>query len=125
MRCNIARPPLPPIPVSSVQTEPSSSSSAPSSSSSSNHNVNNKNIVCPVCNELVAAVRFAYHLEKDMNGGKRGTRKHYDYLRDETYERPRPKKEHVDPNPNSMIVKIRLRNGGNCRHFSSTISFSY
>jgi hypothetical protein len=47
-----------------------------------------------------------------MNGGKRGTRRHYDYLRDEVYDRPKPKKEFVDPFPDSFIVRIKMRNGG-------------
>lgn len=90
-----------------------SSSNIAHQTSSTNSSGGNRNVSCPICEELVGASRFAYHLEKCMNGGKRGTRKHYDYLHDEVMERPKPKKEFVDPHPNSMIVKIKLKNGGN------------
>jgi hypothetical protein len=72
---------------------------------------------CPICNELVAGRRFAPHLEKCMNGGKRGSKRHYDYLHDEPSSKVslKPKVEvveQVDPHPKSLVVRIKLRNGG-------------
>lgn len=71
----------------------------------------NKNVTCNICGEHVAGSRFAQHLERCMNGGKRGgTRKNFDYLRDKV--RVRPKKEIVDPYPQSPIVRIKMKQGG-------------
>jgi len=82
---------------------------------------------CPICHELVSGKRFAPHLERCMNGGKRGAKRNYDYLHDE----PAPAKPAVkakpietdqDPHPNSLIVRLKLKNGGNylalCTSFS-------
>ncbi len=79
-----------------------------SSSSSS------RNVTCPICNELVAGTRFAPHLEKCMNGGKRGSRKFNDALFEDSSGRaPKAAKVvEVDPYPTSLIVRIRLKNGG-------------
>ena len=83
------------------------------SSGSSNGTVN-----CPICSELVSGKRFAPHLEKCMNGGKRGSKRHYDYLHEETGSKTQLKPkvveivEQQDPHPNSLIVRLKLRNGG-------------
>jgi hypothetical protein len=65
-----------------------------------------------------------------MNGGKRGARRHYDYLHDVPstglpyYSKPRVKKEVVDPHPDSLIVKIKVKSGSksNIRYFSPSKS---
>jgi len=83
------------------------------SSGSSNGTVN-----CPICSELVSGKRFAPHLEKCMNGGKRGSKRHYDYLHEETGSKTQLKPKAVeiveqqDPHPSSLIVRLKLRNGG-------------
>lgn len=83
------------------------------SSGASNGTVN-----CPICNELVSGKRFAPHLEKCMNGGKRGSKRHYDYLHEETGSKTqlKPKSteivEQLDPYPRSLVVRLKLRNGG-------------
>lgn len=85
------------------------------SSSSSAMSINNsKTVTCPVCTELVAGTRFAPHLEKCMNGGKRNSRKYYDALTDDTGLRPTKvsKVVEADPHPNSLIVRVRMKNGG-------------
>lgn len=67
----------------------------------------------------MGAPRFAPHLEKCMNGGKRGTRKYSEVFLDESYLKPMPKKQvEVDPCPNSLIVRVKLRNGGMILGFS-------
>lgn len=100
---------------------PSSSSKGTgsvSSSQSSTAALASKTVVCQLCKEVVAGVRYAPHLERCMNGGKRGARKHYDFLHDNTsqslpyYSKPKPKKEFVDPHPDSLVVRIRFKNGG-------------
>jgi len=117
---------------------------------------------CPVCNELVSGRRFAPHLEKCMNGGKRGSKRHYDYIHDSssaknarasnvtksvepigsssslvpqsTREVVRPTnraigggKSVVDCFPNSLVVRIKVKNGvprGNtCRMGASLEEF--
>lgn len=68
-------------------------------------------VQCPLCLEHVAGTRFAPHLEKCMNGGKRGsigTRKP-DLYGDEVHTKV--KTVFMDPYPNSPIVRIKLRNG--------------
>ena len=60
-----------------------------------------------------------------MNGGKRGSKRHYDYLHDEPSSKVslKPKvevTELIDPHPKSLIVRIKLRNGGELL-FLSTI----
>jgi hypothetical protein len=81
---------------------------------------------CPICHESVAATRFAIHLEKCMNGGKRGSKRHYDYIRDDVYlnKTTKPKKEIIDPHPDSFIVKVKLRNGGEHKYFFSFHTFN-
>jgi hypothetical protein len=75
-------------------------------------------VSCPICTETVSGRRFAPHLEKCMNGGKRGSKRHYDYLHDEigTKALPKPKSsdalDQLDLYPSSLIVRIKLRNGG-------------
>eukprot|EP01038_Epipyxis_sp_PR26KG_P004900 gene4900-6861_t len=70
---------------------------------------------CPICKELVAGKRFAPHLEKCMNGGKRGARKYsevFDMNEIEQIKISKPKKvEPNDPYPNSLIIRIKIRNG--------------
>lgn len=89
-------------------------SSLPNSSSASvNSNGNSKFVTCNVCGELVIGKRFAPHLERCMTGGKRGQRRHYDALSYTSTTRTKPKKEQIDPFPNSPIIRIKLRNGGN------------
>ena len=84
-----------------------------------NYSSSQSNIVtCPVCYETVAGQRFAPHLEKCLNGGKRGglpSKKasgagcstnnmgiglpYYSQIKK------------VDPYPLSLIVRIRLKDG--------------
>lgn len=73
---------------------------------------------CPICNELVAGRRFAPHLERCMHGGKRGTKRHYDYLHDELGKSLVKAKssdviEPQDPHPKSLVIRIKLKQGGN------------
>ena len=87
-------------------------------SSSSSGTVN-----CPICNEIVSGRRFAPHLEKCMNGGKRGSKRHYDYLHDDVFggglgnkslskAKSMDSLELQDSFPHSLVVKIKLKNGG-------------
>ena len=79
-----------------------------------------KIVACPICGETVAGQRFAPHLEKCINGGKRGgglPKKsslpskgssqsagfHLPY-----YTAPRK----IDPHPSSLVIRIRLKDGG-------------
>jgi hypothetical protein len=55
-----------------------------------------------------------------MNGGKRGAKRHYDYLHDDGLSKlPKAKSgdvlEHIDPLPSALIVRIKLKNGGTTR----------
>jgi hypothetical protein len=59
-----------------------------------------------------------------MNRGKRYARRHYDFLRDEVAERPRPKKEIIDPHPESFVVKVKLRNGGELLRCMLTVTLN-
>jgi hypothetical protein len=70
-------------------------------------------VSCPVCAENVSGLRFAPHLEKCLNGGKRGSKRHYDCLQDEGLGKS-PKKVHknMDPFPNSLIVRFKMKGGG-------------
>lgn len=82
---------------------------------------------CPICHELVSGKRFAPHLERCMNGGKRGSKRNYDYLHDEPAPaRPAAKVKPVetdqDPLRNSLIVRLKLKNGG--KHLPLCITFS-
>lgn len=67
-------------------------------------------ISCPHCKQEIGGSRFATHLEKCMTGGKRGSRKHYDALDDQFFFQGRASK--IDPHPDSLIVKIKMRKGG-------------
>lgn len=90
---------------------------APASSSSGSSGMN-KTVICQLCKESVAGVRYAPHLERCMNGGKRGARRHYDYLHDTSAglpyynSKPKVKKEFVDPHPESLVLRFRVKNGG-------------
>ncbi len=85
-------------------------------------------IFCPMCNEQVAGTRFAPHLEKCMNGGKRGSRKYNDALFDDSmYRLPtKPRVAEIpDPYPSSLIVKVRLKQGGENNTPASICPLSY
>ncbi len=72
-------------------------------------------VACPICGDVVAGTRFAPHLEKCMNGGKRGSRKYFDVLGDDAMVGFRPPKVKVavpDPHPESLVVRIRMKYGG-------------
>ena len=69
-------------------------------------------VSCPRCSQAIGGGRFATHLEKCMTGGKRGSRKHYDALGDDFFFHGRTTKEKVDPHPESLVIKIKLRKGG-------------
>ena len=54
-----------------------------------------------------------------MNGGKRGSKRNYDYLHDESFGKPvaskPPKLAEVtipDPYPNSLVIRIKFKNKG-------------
>jgi hypothetical protein len=68
-----------------------------------------KPVACNICGKEIAGSRYAPHLERCMNGGKRGA-KRYDFLTDDL--RAKTKKDFVDPCPQSMVVKIKFRQGG-------------
>lgn len=74
--------------------------------------INLINVPCNVCGEEVSGLRFASHLERCINGGKRGGRKFYESLKDPVEPKPKIRKETVDPHPTSLIVRVKLRNGG-------------
>ncbi len=75
-----------------------------------------KPITCNICGEQVAGSRYAPHLERCMNGGKRGGRRYFDSLQDvRTVKVPKLKKD-VDPYPESLIVRIKFKDG--CKLFS-------
>lgn len=71
-----------------------------------------------MCNEMVSGRRFAPHLERCMNGGKRGSKRHYDFLHDDYGSRSlvKPKSsdalDQADLYPKSLIIRMQLRNGG-------------
>ena len=72
-------------------------------------------VSCPMCSEKIAGVRFAPHLERCMNGGKRGSRRHYESLQDNVKLSKSKKgalERSFDPYPNSLVVKIKLKSGG-------------
>jgi hypothetical protein len=89
------------------------------------------NVCCAICKESVSGSRFAVHLEKCMNGGKRGSRRFYESLDYHTtsYKAPKatnppPNKNLPDPYPDSLIVRIKLKNGvprGNSKRIGATI----
>lgn len=73
-----------------------------------------KPISCNICGEQVAGSRYAPHLERCMNGGKRGSRRYFDSLQDTKslkVSMSKVKKE-ADPYPESTIVRIKLKDGG-------------
>jgi hypothetical protein len=68
-------------------------------------------VACPFCQMPVSGNRFAPHLEKCLNGGKRAARS------TSSYEAPPPlekkvKPAPVDPYPQSLIIRIKLKNNG-------------
>jgi hypothetical protein len=75
----------------------------------------------------VAGSRFAPHLEKCLRGGKRGSRKsNFTEISLPYSNAPKIKLKIVDPLPKSMIVRVKMRNGGTiysnsivCYHHSS------
>lgn len=70
-------------------------------------------VSCPVCFEPVAGARFAPHLEKCMNGGKRVERRKASHaLLDDNKIPSKQKVEAVDMHPSSLIIRIKLQNGG-------------
>ncbi|KAJ1431503.1 hypothetical protein B484DRAFT_448327 [Ochromonadaceae sp. CCMP2298] len=69
-------------------------------------------VSCPVCAENVSGLRFAPHLEKCLNGGKRGSKRHYDCLQDEGMGKSLKKvHKNMDPFPNSLIVRFKMKGG--------------
>lgn len=68
-------------------------------------------VQCPLCLASISGSRFAPHLEKCMNGGKRGSlsnRKH------DSLDVVHVKKDKVvftDPFPESTVIRIKMRNG--------------
>ena len=68
-------------------------------------------IICSVCFEKVSGIRFAPHLEKCLNGGKRGGYKSYVPMSLPNYKVPKVVVERLDPYPNSLIIKIKMKNG--------------
>lgn len=84
------------------------STDGPQASSSSG--TNSRFVSCNVCGKDIAGGRFAPHLERCMNGGSRTTTGGFDLLPDTVREKP--KKEHIDPHPTSMVIRIKMRNGG-------------
>ena len=92
------------------------------------------NIVsCPVCYETVAGQRFAPHLEKCLNGGKRGglpskktsTGTNCNNSNNMGIGLPYYSQiKKVDPYPNSLIVRVKLKDGGKEISFVAIISHS-
>ena len=82
-----------------------------------------KIVACPICGETVAGQRFAPHLEKCINGGKRGgglPKKSFLPTKGSSqsagfhlpyYTAPRK----IDPHPSSLVIRIRLKDGGSTR----------
>lgn len=68
-----------------------------------------KVISCNVCGKDIAGSRYAPHLERCLQGGKRAVRRPSDLFPE---EQRKIKKEVVDPFPNSPVVRIKLRAGG-------------
>ena len=71
-------------------------------------------VQCPICLESVAGTRFAPHLEKCMNGGKRqslATRKYDGLYGDDWHTSKATKPVFTDPYPNSAIVRVKLKSG--------------
>ena len=92
-------------------------SSKPTSSSAHLMLVN-----CPVCEESVSGHRFAPHLEKCLRGGKRGSKRaSFAELMLPYTSSTKIKTITVDPYPNSRIVRIKMRNGGESYTALSTL----
>ncbi len=82
-------------------------------------------VQCPVCLEAVGGARFAPHLEKCLRGKQRrnnkinGTTNHVDNVRSKKFNfpslpiKPRKIRDTSDPHPNSLVIRIKLREGGN------------
>ena len=76
-------------------------------------------VTCPVCYATVAGTRFAPHLEKCLNGGTRGglpAKKASLSSSSNNMGIGLPyytQVKKVDPYPNSLIVRVRLKDGGN------------
>lgn len=72
-----------------------------------------KPISCNICGEQVAGSRYAPHLERCMNGGKRGSRRYFDSLQDSkpSSKLSKTKKDSGDPFPESFVVSIKLKDG--------------
>lgn len=82
-------------------------------------------VKCPVCTEAVGGSRFAPHLEKCLKGKMRRVQKlkrpgeepspalskRFDFPSIPT--KPRVIKEIVDPHPQSLIIRIKMKDGGN------------
>jgi len=66
---------------------------------------------CPVCLEQVSGTRFAPHLEKCINGGKRVSVSRTSYYDDAGWMQTK-KVPFTDPYPSSHIIRIKtMRNG--------------
>ena len=63
---------------------------------------------CPICTQLVAGSRFAPHLERCLGGGKRAGRAHFSSLEEIILKKAKPQ-PFVDPYPNSVIIRVKLR----------------
>eukprot|EP01039_Chlorochromonas_danica_P002204 gene2204-2407_t len=74
----------------------------------SSPSTSSKVISCNVCGKDIAGSRYAPHLERCLQGGKRAVRRPSDLFPE---EQRKIKKEVVDPFPNSPVVRIKLRAG--------------
>jgi hypothetical protein len=82
-------------------------------------------VTCPICNDVVSGQRFAPHLEKCMKGGKRGgtivskrsagsgsTSNSTSLIGiGLPYYTKKDIIPFLDPYPNSLIIRIKLKNG--------------
>lgn len=74
---------------------------------------NGQTVFCPVCGSEVSGKRFAPHLEKCFRGMKRGSKSSASFAANSLpYDNIKPKKPFIDPFPDSLVVKIKLKNGG-------------
>ena len=79
-------------------------------------------ISCPVCKETVAGQRFAPHLEKCLNGGKRGGLGNKKSTSFSSLGIGLPYynvTKKVDHYPQSLVVRVKLKGGGMCPMFTS------
>ena len=74
---------------------------------------------CPLCKEVVSGHRFAPHLEKCMNGGKRGglvpVKKTSTAYSNSNIGIGLPYQnisKKIDNYPQSLVVRVRLKDGG-------------